>query len=73
MNYGKDATDSHLTSGLHHSDSPGRLDGSQGDDNTGLKIRRELTAESGEVDMTGRLHTDIMHQGPVSWRPTTVK
>ena len=62
LNYGKDAKEGHLTSALFYGDTPGHVDDTQGTNNTGLVIRRELTAQSAEIDMLGRLHTDLMHQ-----------
>lgn len=62
LNYGTEAKKSHLTSAFYYKDTSGQFESTQGDDNEGLKTRRELTARSHQVDMMGRLHTDIMHQ-----------
>ena len=62
LNFGREAKTSHLTSALYYRDSSDHMDDTQGDDNLGLKARRTLSARSRELDMMGRLHTDIMHQ-----------
>ena len=62
MNFGREAKKSHLTSALYYRDSSSHLDDTQGDDKSGLKVRRQLSSRSHEIDMLGRLHTDIMHQ-----------
>lgn len=62
LNFGRDAKKSHLTSAFYYRDSSNHLDDTNGDHNVGLKTRRTLSARSREVDMMGRLHTDIMHQ-----------
>ena len=62
LNFGREAKKSHLTSALYYRDSSNHLDDTQGDDNFGLKVRRQLSSRSHEIDMLGRLHTVIMHQ-----------
>lgn len=62
LNFGREAKKSHLTSALYYRDSGNHLDDTQGDANSGLKIRRQFSSLSREIDMLGRLHTDIMHQ-----------
>ena len=62
LNFGREAKKSHLTSALYYRDSSNHLDDTQGDDKSGLKVRRQLSSRSHEIDMLGRLHTDIMHQ-----------
>jgi len=62
LNFSNEAKTSHLTSVLYYKDTAGHLDATQGDDNLGLKVRRELAAQSSSIDMMGRLHTDITHQ-----------
>ena len=62
LNFGGEAKKSHLTSALYYRDSSDHMDDTQGDDNLGLKARRTLSARSRELDMMGRLHSDIMHQ-----------
>ena len=62
LNYGRDATKSQLTASLFYRDSSHHFNDTQGNDNSGLKVRRELTVRIREVDMMGRLHTDITAQ-----------
>ena len=62
LNFGREAKKSHLTSALYYRDSSNHLDDTQGDDKSGLKVRRQLSSRSHEIDMLGRLHTVIMHQ-----------
>ena len=62
LNYGREAKKSHLTAALFYRDSSARFEVTQGTTNSGLTVRRQLAARSRELDMMGRLHTDIMHQ-----------
>ena len=62
LNYGREAKKTHLTSALYYRDASGHLDDTAGDDNSGLRSRRWLSARSQEIDMMGRLHADILHQ-----------
>lgn len=62
LNYGREAKKSHLTAAFYYRDSSNHLDDTQGDENWGMKTRREQCARSREVDLMGRLHADIMHQ-----------
>lgn len=43
LNYGRDAKISQLTAGLFYWDSSHHFDDTQGNDNSGLKVRREST------------------------------
>ena len=56
LNYGREAKKSHLTSAMFYRDSSNHFDDTQGDGNSGMKIRREVTSRSKEVDMIGCLH-----------------
>lgn len=62
LNYGQDAKEGHLTASFYYQDSPSHLDDTGGNDNNGLRIRRQLAARSHQIDMIGRLHSDIMNQ-----------
>ena len=62
LNFGRDAKKSHLTSALYFRDVAKHFDDVQGDENKGLKSRRDIASRSREVDMMGRLHCDIFHQ-----------
>ena len=66
LSYAQDAQDSHLQSALWFKDTPGKMEtlASNGNNatNTGLKNRAALFAESAEVELSGRLHSDFFHQ-----------
>eukprot|EP00745_Piridium_sociabile_P016480 TRINITY_DN24483_c1_g2_i1.p1 TRINITY_DN24483_c1_g2~~TRINITY_DN24483_c1_g2_i1.p1 ORF type:complete len:437 (+),score=66.11 TRINITY_DN24483_c1_g2_i1:2267-3577(+) len=62
LNYGSEAKQTYLTSSCFYPDTPGRMNDTNGDNNTGLKTRRDLAAASAEMDMMGRLHTSITNQ-----------
>jgi hypothetical protein len=65
LSYGLEAKQSHLTCGLFYKDEAGKMDSNDpndADSNTGLKTRSSFTAKSIEVDLVGRLHTDIFFQ-----------
>lgn len=62
LNFGRDAKKGHLTSACYYRDSSNHFETTQGDNNAGLKVRRDLAANSREIDMMGRLHVDMMHQ-----------
>lgn len=67
LNYGREAKESQLTSALFFKDRAGMLDENDplaNDDvvNTGLKKRREYSARSRLIDMTGPIHSDIFMQ-----------
>lgn len=62
LNYGEDAKNGFLSAALFFKDTAFYLDDVKGDDNTGLKQRRQLASKSHEMDMMGRLHSDIFAQ-----------
>ena len=62
LNYGREAKQSYLTGALWYRDSTNHFDETAGDENKGLRSRREIASRSKEVDMMGRLHTDMCHQ-----------
>lgn len=62
LSYNAEAKNGFLSAALYAKDTPGHLDDAQGDDNLGLKARREATARSAERDMIGRLHSDMFTQ-----------
>lgn len=62
LGYSPSAKKGHLTASLFYRDSTNHFEDTQGDGNTGLKARRQAAARSREIDMMGRLHTDLMHQ-----------
>lgn len=62
LNHGSEAKNSHMTASLYIADTPEYLDDTQGDDNEGLKARRERAEQSHSIEMMGRLHSDIFQQ-----------
>ncbi|KAL8588147.1 hypothetical protein ACOMHN_044117 [Nucella lapillus] len=63
LTYGPDAQKcGYLECCLFASDTPGHMDATTGDDNRGLKHRRNASARSQTMDLMGRLHTDLMAQ-----------
>lgn len=62
LTYGKEAKETQLTSALWYKDTAGAMDATAGNNNTGLVARREIAAQSDLIDLTGRLHVDIMFQ-----------
>ncbi|KAL8589477.1 hypothetical protein ACOMHN_061688 [Nucella lapillus] len=63
LTYGPDAQKcGYLECCLFASDTPSHMDATTGDDNRGLKHRRNASARSQTMDLMGRLHTDLMAQ-----------
>jgi hypothetical protein len=67
LSYGPPAKKSHLTASLFFKDEAGKMDVSDpkaaaADGNKGLAKRASFTSESAEVDMIGRIHSDIFFQ-----------
>ena len=61
LSYGNSAKNSHLTSVLWCSDTPGHMEG-VGPENEGLTTRRSWMGKNKCVDLIGRLHCDIFNQ-----------
>lgn len=68
LSYGSDAKSSQLTSALFYKDEAGKMDKSNPlaenavDKNSGLTKRQAFSATSREIDMIGRIHSDIFFQ-----------
>lgn len=65
LSFGSEAKKSHLTCALFYKDEAGKMESvnpTANDANDGLKKRAAFTAGSNEVDLIGRLHTDIFFQ-----------
>lgn len=67
LSFGESAKKSHLTAGLFYKDVAGKMDvanpAAVGDDrNNGLTKRAAFTERSREVDLIGRVHSDIFFQ-----------
>ena len=61
LNHGLDAKQGPLTAALYYKDSPSFFNDFN-DTNSGFKTRKEIVANSTEIDLMGRLHTDICVQ-----------
>ena len=76
LSYGPAAKKSQLTAALFYKDDAGKMDNANplGDDkNGGLAARASFTAESREVDLIGRLHTEIFFQSRYMLNEVNVK
>jgi hypothetical protein len=65
LSYSSETKSSQLTCALFYKDEAGKMDSNDPSDasgNSGLRKRSSFTAESKEVDLVGRLHTDIFFQ-----------
>jgi hypothetical protein len=68
LSYGSDAKSSQLTSALFYKDEAGKMDkpnplaADDADKNSGLVKRQTFAATSSEIDMIGRIHSDIFFQ-----------
>lgn len=61
LNYGPAAKESHLTSSLWYTDTPGKFDDTE-DENGGLVNRRSFTKTSSITEMISHLHGDLFNQ-----------
>jgi hypothetical protein len=68
LSYGSDTKSSQLTSALFYKDEAGKMDkpnpfaADDGNKNSGLVKRQTFAATSGEIDMIGRIHSDVFFQ-----------
>ncbi len=62
LNYGEDAKNGSLSAALYAMDTPHHFEEFKDDNNDGYRIRRTTAAESHEIDMMGRIHSDIFTQ-----------
>jgi len=62
LNYGSEAKNSHLTASMFYPDTAGHFDETDGTDNDGRAIRKDLAVDGKTVDLYGRIHADIFHQ-----------
>jgi hypothetical protein len=62
LNYGKETKKGHMIAALFYQNVPNAIDDIQGDDNNGLRIRRNIFSAFQEIDIMGRLHTYIFAQ-----------
>ena len=61
LNYRSAAKKSHFTSALWYTDTPGKMDAAN-DENEGLSNHRNLMDEEKNIDMIGYLHCDVFNQ-----------
>ena len=61
LSFGTEAKNSQLSSILWYRNTSGQFD-TRGEANVGYTKRKELAAESKEIDMNGRLHLDLSFQ-----------
>ena len=62
LNHGEDAKNGFLSAALYAKDSPHFFESLEDDSNRGYKIRHATAAKSHEIDMMGRIHSDIFAQ-----------
>ena len=79
LSYGADAKSSQLTSALFYKDEAGKMDKpnpfalAAADRNSGLVTRQTFGVASREIDMIGRIHTDIFFQDRYMLNEVNVK
>jgi hypothetical protein len=77
LSYGPAAKKSQLTASLFYKDEAGKMDRSNPYDednrNGGLALRAAFTAQSREVDLLGRIHSDIFFQSRYMLNEVNVK
>jgi len=65
LSFGEDAKKSQLTSEMFYKDTARKMNSvtfGDANENNGLKLRREVIAQSREFDMMGRIHADMFFQ-----------
>ena len=78
LSYGPAAKKSQLTAGLFYKDEAGKMDkpnplADEDDRNSGLALRAAFTVQSREVDLLGRIHSDIFFQSRYMLNEVNVK
>jgi hypothetical protein len=78
LSYDNDATSSRLTFALFYKDEAGKMDepyplAPDDDKNSGLVKRQTFAAMSSEIDMIGRIHSDIFFQERYTLNEVNVK
>ena len=63
LSYSPAVKESQLESAFFYADTAGHFNEVEGERNKGMVKRKALSAESKTLDMMGRLHSDIFHQG----------
>ena len=63
LSYSPGVKDTQLQMGMYYGDTAGHFQDVVGDQNVGMVARKHRAAESKTLDMLGRLHCDLFHQG----------
>lgn len=63
LSYGPDAKRTQMQMPMYYADTAGHFNDVEGTDNGGMVARKARVARSRVVDMMGRLHCDMFHQG----------
>ena len=63
LSYGTETKKSQLEAAMWYADSGGDFELTDGADNPGVVARKARAARSRTIDMMGRLHSDLFHQG----------
>lgn len=63
LNYGRDAKESQMQMGLYMKDSSGQIESIDPQTNIAIAERAEYFKNSKVIEICGRIHSDIFHQG----------
>ena len=63
LTYGPEAKKSQLEAAMWYADTAAHFEDAGGADNLGMLARKARAANSRTIDMMGRLHSDLFHQG----------
>ena len=63
LSYSPAVKKTQMEASMYYGDSAGHMDDVVGDDNKGMVKRKERAAGSRSMDLMGRLHCDVFHQG----------
>ena len=63
LSYSPEVKRTQMEAAMFYADTAGHMDDVAGDDNKGMVKRKERAAESKSMDLMGRLHCDLFHQG----------
>lgn len=63
LSYSRDVKESRLEAAMFYADTAGHMEDVTGNDNAGMAKRKARASDSNVIDMMGRLHTDLFHQG----------
>lgn len=63
LSYAPEAKETQMQMSMYYADTAGHFHEVEGGDNRGMVARKSRAAESKVLDMMGRLHCDLFHQG----------